>query len=147
MIFTIVAGSVLRELFSPAAVNLVSSYNRSITVMLELLHVTHRGLIESLLGRRHVQSLYLKRFLTMITSIQNSKKAVLQYIFIISDDYVHFGIMFYRTNWNWENLQGSIHLPAQGRCLENLSADLHGGGKEGEQTGGKRFAIIWLSQC
>ena len=78
MIFTIVAGSVLKELFSPAAVKLESSYTRSIKVMLELLHVTHRGLIEQLMGRRHVQRLYLKRFLTMITSIQNSKKTVLQ---------------------------------------------------------------------
>ena len=48
----------------PAAVKLESSYNRSIKVILELPHATHRGLIEPLSGRRHVKRIFLKRFLT-----------------------------------------------------------------------------------
>ena len=51
-------GSVLWDLFSPAAVRLESSWNRSIKVMLDLPHETHRCLIEPLSGRIHI-SVYL----------------------------------------------------------------------------------------
>ena len=78
-------GSVLWDLFSPAAVKLESSYNRSIKVILELPHATHRGLIEPLSGRRHVKRIFLKRFLTMISSIRKSKKTVLLNLLRVSE--------------------------------------------------------------
>ena len=71
-------GSVLWDLFSPAAVKLESSWNRSMKIMLDLPHATHRGLVEPLSGRRHLKRVLLKRFLKMVEQIEMSKKPLLR---------------------------------------------------------------------
>jgi hypothetical protein len=71
-------GSVLWNLFSPAAVKLESSWNRSMKIMLDLPNATHRGLIEPLTGRKHLKRVLLKQFLRMIEKIRISKKPLLR---------------------------------------------------------------------
>ena len=58
-------GSVLWNLFCPAAVRIESAYNRSLKVMMNIPIATHRELIEPLSGRHHVKLLLIKRFLHM----------------------------------------------------------------------------------
>ena len=68
----------LWDLFSLAAVKLESSWNRSMKIMLDLPHGTHRGLVEPLSGRRHLKRVLLKRFLKMVEQIEMSKKPLLR---------------------------------------------------------------------
>ena len=56
-------GSVLWNLFSPGALNIESTYNKSVKVMLDLPFATHRSLIEPLTGTRHIKLVLIKRFL------------------------------------------------------------------------------------
>ena len=70
-------GSVLYSLYSPGAVKLESSYNRSVKVMLDLPFETHRGLIEPLTGRKHQRTVFLKRFFVMIQKMRLSRKPIL----------------------------------------------------------------------
>jgi len=65
-------GSVIWDLFCPAAVKLESSWNRSMKITLDLPYSTHRGLIEPLSDRRHLKRVLLRRFLQMITKIRSS---------------------------------------------------------------------------
>ena len=70
-------GSTLYSIFSPAAVRLEASYNRSIKVMMDLPLATHRYLIEPLSGKEHIRKTFVRRFLCMIQSIRKSTKPVL----------------------------------------------------------------------
>ena len=70
-------GSVLYSLYSPEAVKLESSYNRSVKVMLDLPFETHRGLIEPLTGRKHQRTVFFKRFFVMIQKMRVSRKPIL----------------------------------------------------------------------
>ena len=76
-------GSVLWDLFSPAAVKLESSYNRSVKIMLDIPYANHRGLIEPLTRRRHLKKILLRRFLQFIEAIKRSKKKLLRTILIL----------------------------------------------------------------
>ena len=71
-------GSVLRDIFSPAAVMVESSYNQSMKVTMSLPHATHRELIEPLSGTRHVKLIFIQRFFKMIASIHMSNKPILK---------------------------------------------------------------------
>ena len=71
-------GSVLWDLFSPAAVRLESSWNRSLKVMLDLPHETQRCLMEPLSWRRHIRKVFISWFLNMINRIKISKKPLLK---------------------------------------------------------------------
>ena len=70
-------GSVLWDIFSPAAVAVESSYNRSMKVTMGLHYATHRELIEPLSGTQHLKLIFIKRFLNMIASIRKSNKPIL----------------------------------------------------------------------
>ena len=70
-------GSVVWDLFCPAAVKLESSWNRSIKITMDLPYGTHRGLIEPLSGRKHLKRTFMKRFLQMICKIRSSSKTIL----------------------------------------------------------------------
>ena len=52
--------------------------DRSIKVILDLPHETHRCLIEPLSGRIHIRRVFISRFLNMINSVKISKKPLLQ---------------------------------------------------------------------
>ena len=73
-------GSVLYDLFSPTAVKIESSYNRSMKIMLDLPYSTHRGLIEPISGRKHIKRTFIKRFIDFINKIRTSKKPILKTI-------------------------------------------------------------------
>ena len=70
-------GSVIWDLFCPSAVKLESSWNRSIKIMLNLPYATHRGLLETLSGRKHLKRLLIKRFIQFISKIKISSKPIL----------------------------------------------------------------------
>ena len=71
-------GSVLWDLFCPAAVKIESAYNRSMKVALKLHYATHRELIEPLSQSKHVKTIFMKRFLQLIESIRSSSKPILR---------------------------------------------------------------------
>ena len=71
-------GSVIWDLFCPAAVKLESSWNRSMKITLDLPYATHRGLIEPLSGKPHLRRIFIKRFLQMILKIRGSSKPLLK---------------------------------------------------------------------
>ena len=68
-------GSPLWDLFSPDAVKLESSWNRSVKIMYDLPYETHRCLIEPLSGT-HIKRILINRFLNFLKQIINSKKNV-----------------------------------------------------------------------
>ena len=70
-------GSPLWNLFSAASVQIESSYNRSVKVMLDLPYGTHRSLILQLTIEVHVKILLIRRFLTFMEKIKKSGKAPL----------------------------------------------------------------------
>ena len=70
-------GSVIWDLFCPSAVKLESSLNRSIKIMLNLPYATHRGLLETLSGRKHLKRTLIKRFIQFISKIKMSSKPIL----------------------------------------------------------------------
>ena len=67
-------GSPLWDLFGACAVQLESSYNRSVKVMLDLPYATHRSLIEPLTNEVHLRIVLVKRFLSFIQKIKSSGK-------------------------------------------------------------------------
>ena len=73
-------GSVLYDLFSPTAVKIESSWNRSMKIMLDLPYPTHRGLIEPISGRKHIKRTFIKRFVDFINKIRTSNKPILKTI-------------------------------------------------------------------
>ena len=70
-------GSNLYQMFSPEAVKLESSYNRSLKVMIDLPFATHRGLMEPLSRRKQLRRMLVKRFLQMTLKMKQSKKPIL----------------------------------------------------------------------
>ena len=67
-------GSCLWDLFSPCAVRLESSYNRSVKIMLDLPFATHRYLIQPLTRQEHVKIILVRRFLSFVEKIKSSAK-------------------------------------------------------------------------
>ena len=59
-------GSVIYDLFSPAALRLESAYNLSVKCTLNLPIRTHGGLIEPLTNRLHLRKLLAQSFLQML---------------------------------------------------------------------------------
>ena len=78
-------GSVLWDLFCPGAVKLESSWNRTIKIMLNLPHATHRGFIEPLSSRKHLKRVLLKRFIQFVEKIKTSKKPLLRLMLRLSE--------------------------------------------------------------
>ena len=68
------SGSCLWDLFSKEAVQLESTWNTSMKLMLDLPIETHRRLIEPLSEVRHAKTTMLHRFLTFIQQIKKSPK-------------------------------------------------------------------------
>ena len=71
-------GSQLWNLFGQGALRMESTYNKSIKVMLDLPHATHRNLIEPLTGNKHVKLILIRRYLGFMDKIINSDKAALK---------------------------------------------------------------------
>ena len=71
-------GSPLWNLFGPGALSMESSYNRSVKVMLDLPHATHRSLIEPLTGEMHVKLLMIRRFLGFMDKVRHFGKLALK---------------------------------------------------------------------
>jgi hypothetical protein len=70
-------GSTLYRIFSPEAVQLESSFNRSLKIMMDLPFATHRGLMEPLSRRKHLRRIMIQRFLQMIMKMKMSRKPIL----------------------------------------------------------------------
>ena len=71
------SGSPLWNLFGKGALNLESSYNRSVKVMLDLPYATHRSLVQPLTGDKHLKLVLIRRFVSFLEMIKKSgKKAV-----------------------------------------------------------------------
>ena len=72
------SGSVLWDLFSPGALTMESSYNRSVKVMLDLPVATHRSLIEPITNAKHIKLVLIKRFLGFMEKIEKSGKVAIK---------------------------------------------------------------------
>ena len=107
-------GSVLWDLFSPAAVRLESSWNRSMKVMLDLPLATHRNLIEPLSGRSHIRRVFILRFLNMISSIRESKKPLLRTLLTVTQ--------YRTTSTTGRNLRHIMLLQGENR-IEDIKAE------------------------
>ena len=70
-------GSPLWNLFSTNAVQLETSYNRSVKVMLDLPFGTQRNLIEPITSAEHMKIILTRKFLSFIDRIKNSMMAPL----------------------------------------------------------------------
>ena len=79
-------GSVIYDLFSPAAVRLESAYNRSVKCMLNLPLQTHRGLIEPLTNRQHLRKVFVRRFLQMLSKVRRSRKPILKTLLLVTEN-------------------------------------------------------------
>ena len=79
-------GSVIYDLFSPAAVRLESAYNRSVKCMLNLPLQTHRGLIEPLTNRQHLRKVFVPRFLQMLSKVRRSRKPILKTLLLVTEN-------------------------------------------------------------
>ena len=66
--------SPLWDLFSPRALSLESSYNKSIKIMMDLPYATHRSLIEPLSGKKPLKIVLISRFLGFMEKIGKSNK-------------------------------------------------------------------------
>ena len=71
-------GSPLCNLFSEGSRKIEASYNKSIKYMLNLPHATHRSLIETLSGEKHIKMVLLKRFVSFMERIDKSSKSALK---------------------------------------------------------------------
>ena len=68
------SGSPLWDLFSPGALNLESSFNKSMKIMMGLPYATHRSLIEPLSGEKSLKIVLISRFLGFMEKIGKSNK-------------------------------------------------------------------------
>ena len=68
------SGSPLWNLFGKGALNLESSYNRSVKVMLDLPYATHRSLVQPLTGDKHLKLVLIRRFVSFLEMIKKSGK-------------------------------------------------------------------------
>ena len=73
-------GSSVWDLFSREEEMLENTYSSAVRLMLGLPRETHRYFIEPLTGRNHIQSDLIKRFITFLEMIRNSKKRTLIYV-------------------------------------------------------------------
>ena len=71
-------GSPLWNLFSEGFRKIEASYNKSIKYMMSLPHATHRCLIETLSGEKHIKMVLLKRFVSFMERIDKSSKSALK---------------------------------------------------------------------
>ena len=78
---THLSGSCLWDLFSREAVQMESTWNVSIRLMMNLPRETHRRLIEPLSGIRHIKFTLLKRFLSFLQQIRKSTKNAAKFLF------------------------------------------------------------------
>ena len=62
----------------PPLCSIESSHNRSVKIMLDLPHATHRALIEPLTGQVHVKLILIRKFLSFMEKIKNSGKLALK---------------------------------------------------------------------
>ena len=69
-------GSPLWNLFSPEAVKMEGTWNRSVKVMYDLPYATHRWLIEPVSDSTHVRRVLVHRFLNFLKQIRKSSKFV-----------------------------------------------------------------------
>ena len=72
------SGCVLWNLFSPGALKMESTYNRSVKVMLDLPFATHRYLVEPLTETKHIKLVLIKRFLGFMDKIEKSGKTAIK---------------------------------------------------------------------
>ena len=69
-------GSPLWKLYTPEAVKMESTWNKSVKIMFDLPYATHRWLIEPVSGSTHVRKILISRFLNFIKQINKSTKLV-----------------------------------------------------------------------
>ena len=69
-------GSPLWKLYTPEAVKMESTWNKSVKIMFDLPYATHRWLIEPVSGSTHVRKILISRFLNFIKQIIKSNKLV-----------------------------------------------------------------------
>ena len=74
------SGSCLWDLFSKEAIQMESTWNVSMRLMLDLPRETHRRLIEPLSQTKHIQIVMLKRFLSFIQQIKSSSKKASKFL-------------------------------------------------------------------
>ena len=77
-------GSQLWKLQSREYDKVISTYNRSIKIMLDLPWATHRCLIEPLTGTPHLSKVLVKRYLSFIEKIEKSEKRSLKQLLRLS---------------------------------------------------------------
>ena len=77
---THLSGSCLWDLFSREAVQMESTWNVSIRLMMNLPRETHRRLIEPLSGIKHIKFTLLKRFLSFLQQIKKSTKNAAKFL-------------------------------------------------------------------
>ena len=77
---THLSGSCLWDLFSREAVQMESTWNVSIRLMMNLPRETHRRLIEPLSGISHIKFTLLKRFLSFLEQIRKSTKNAAKFL-------------------------------------------------------------------
>ena len=81
------SGSVLWNLFSPESEQLYGTYNQSVKIMFGLPRSAHRFFIEPLTGTAHLKKVLIRRFLSFVDSIKNSKKIALKNLFkVVKND-------------------------------------------------------------
>ena len=69
-------GSPIWNLFGNAADMFLKSYNRSVRITLDLPLTTHRNLLETVTGCRHLHSVLCSRFLGFIEKVRASQKTI-----------------------------------------------------------------------
>ena len=69
-------GSPIWNLFGNAADMFLKSYNRSVRITLDLPLTTHRNLLETVTGCRHLHSVLCSRFLGFIEKVRDSQKTI-----------------------------------------------------------------------
>ena len=74
------SGSCLWDLFSKEAVQLESTWNLSMKLMMDLPRGTHRRLIEPLSEVTHIKTVLMKRFLNFVQQIKKSSKKASKFL-------------------------------------------------------------------
>ena len=80
------SGSVLWDLFSPESEQVYATYNQSVKIMWNIPRSASRIFVEPLTGTRHLKKVLIKRFLSFVDSIKNSKKIALKNLKIVKSD-------------------------------------------------------------
>ena len=109
-------GSSLWDLFTKEAVQLESSWNVSIKLMMDLPRETHRNLIEPLSGILHLKTILIKRFLAFIMQIKKSNKKAAKFLLE--------SIQFDTNSVTGSNLRNILLLTDKADIQDLLPADL-----------------------